>query len=357
MKRFFVLLLTLILLLSISKSEVFAVDTEDVYKESGAEELEKNSEDTGTNLWQRVIDILSLSLTGGANKALKHVGTILACILLLSLLGSVNAVKEQDMGGTAYEFVGASVLAAACFPALYSVFSYTKAAVESMHGFCLALLPVTTSLYSMGGNPSQGVTAGGGMSLFLTLTETVSAKLLLPLLSVGFAFALIGLLPGAENISPFGGFVKNTATTLIVFSFSLVAFVFYCQTAVSAAADGMGFKVIKFASGSFIPLIGNAVGDSARTVFSAVSTVKASVGALGISVVLGYLLPPFVSALVYKGCFSFCAVFARLCGLEKQAKFIGELGSLLGISLALLTSVLVVFIVISAVFLKSGVAV
>ena len=127
MKRFFVLLLTLILLLSISKSEVFAVDTEDMYKESGAEELEKNSEDTGTNLWQRVIDILSLSLTGGANKAFKHMGTILACILLLSLLGGVNAVKEQDVSGTAYEFVEASVLAAACFPALYSVFSYTKA--------------------------------------------------------------------------------------------------------------------------------------------------------------------------------------------------------------------------------------
>jgi len=272
----------------------------------------------------------------------------------LSLAENLRALREDKGSGAAMDFVSAVALSAACFPALSMSFEYAKAAVEGLCGFSVSLMPVMGALYSMGGNTAQGVAAVSGFSVFLTVTEVVCAKLLLPVLSVGFAFSLTGLLPGAASLAPLSSFVKNLSCTLIAFTFSLVCFGFYTQTAVTVAADNFAYRSIKFASGSFVPLIGNAVGDSARTVFGAVSTVKASVGVLGICVVMGYLIPPLISAIVYKGTFSFCALFARLCGQEKQAKFVGELGSLLGASLALLVACGAVFTVISAVFLKSG---
>lgn len=351
MKRFFVLLCVFILLFAISRTSVSAVDEEEIYRESGALELEGDRE---TGLWDSVWSTLTAALTGGAGKAIKHGATIAACLILIAVLKGVVSIRQESLCA-AFDFVSAAVLGAAAFPGVYGVFVYTKAAVESMHVFCLSLLPVTTSLYAMGGNTAQGVSAGAGMSLFLTVTETVNSRLLMPLLSTGFAFALTGLLPSAETIAPVGTFIKNCATTLIAFVFSLVCFVFYFQTALTAAADSFAYRTVRFASGTFIPLIGNAVGDSARTVFGAVSTVKASVGALGLGVVAGYLLPPLISALLYKGAFSFCALIASLCGMEKQSRFIKELGALLGASLALLVACMVVFIVISAVFLKSGV--
>jgi len=352
MKRFFVLLCVFILLFAISRTSVSAVDREEIYKESGAAELEGDREKGLTDsLWST----LTTALTGGAGKAIKHGAMIVACLLLVAVLKGVSAIREESLSSS-FDFVSAAVLGAASFPAVYGVFVYAKEAVESMHVFCLSLLPVTTTLYAMGGNTAQGLSAGAGMSLFLTVTETVNSRLLMPMLSTGFAFALTGLLPAAESIAPVGTFIKNCATTLITFVFSLVGFVFYFQTVITAAADGLAYRTVRFASGAFIPLIGNAVGDSARTVFGAVSTVKASVGALGLSVVMGYLLPPLVCILLYKASFSFCALFASLCGLEKQSKFIKELGALLGAALALLVACITVFIVISAVFLKSGVS-
>ena len=353
MRRFFILLCVFLLLLCINRTSVSAVDEDYICSESGASRLEGEE----TELWESVWSALCTALTGGVGKAFKFGASIIACLVLIALIGGIRTLKDNDLSTAAFDFVSAASLGAAAFPAVYSVFLYVKAAIESIHAFCAALLPVTVTLYSMGGNPTQAVSAGSGMSMFLTATETVNAKLLLPLLTVGFAFALTGLLPGAESIAPFGSFIKNCATTLIAFVFSLVGFVFYFQTAIAASADGFAYRSVKFASGTFIPLIGNAVGDSARTVFGAVSVVKASVGNLGLCVVMGYLLPPLVSVLLYKGAFSFCAMFASFCGLEKQARFIKELGSLLGASLALLIGCGVVFIVISAVFLKSGVSV
>lgn len=352
MRRFFILLCVLLLLLSINRTSVSAVDEDYIRKESGATELKGEEGPLTESLWRT----LSTSLTGGIGKAFKHGALIAACLVLIAVFGGLRSIKGEDLSTATFDFVSAASLGAAAFPAVYGVFLYAKAAIESMHAFCVTLLPVTVTLYSMGGNPTQGVAAGSGMSMFLTVTETVNAKLLLPLLTVGFAFALTGLLPGAEGIAPFGSFIKNCSTTLIAFVFSLVGFLFYFQTAIAAGADSFAYRSVKFASGAFIPLIGNVVGDSARTVFGAVSVVKSSVGGLGLCVVMGYLLPPLVCVLLYKGVFSFCAMFASLCGLEKQARFVKELGALLGASLALLVGCGVVFTVISAVFLKSGVS-
>lgn len=353
-KRLIIWTAVLALLALLGGTSVCAVSYEDIYKESGAAEIAPE-EDVG--LWESLWQTLTTALTGGAGKAVKSGASVIACLLALFVINGMRSIKTEDISGTAVELAGAAALSALCFPAVYGVFTYTSAAIKSMCTFCTALLPVSGALYSMGGNTAQGISAGAGLSLFLTVAQAVNTHLLLPLLSAGFAFALTGLLPSGGSLAGLGAFLKNACVTLVTFVFSLVGFVFYFQTAVSATSDNLTYRTVKFASGTFIPVIGNAVGDSARTVFGAVSAVKASVGVTGLCVVLGYLLPPMVSAIAYKCAFSLCGVFARLCGLPRQAQFIGELSALLGISLALLVACTVIFTVISAVFLKSGVAV
>lgn len=353
MRRFLISLCVLILLITISRVKAFAADTDEIYRESGAQGLvaEESEDDLLSSVW----DILACSFEGVAGGAFKYGGLILGCVVLLALTDNMDKLRDGGKG-FGFDFVSAAVLAASSFPALELVFSYTKSAVEGLCAFSVSLLPVMTALYSMGGNAAQAVAASSGLSLFLTVTEVICAKLLLPVLSMGFAFALTGLLPGSTSLGPVSAFLKNAVCMLIAFVFSLICFVFYFQTAVSATADNLTYRSVKFASGAFIPLIGNAVGDSARTVFGAVSTVKSTVGVYGLTVMLTYLLPPIISAVVYKLTFAFCALTARVCGLEKQAKFLSDIGALLGVSMALLIAASVVFTVISAVFLKSGVS-
>lgn len=355
MKRFFLFLALLLVLCMLGQTRAFAVSEQDIYEACGADKLsDAKQEENGfaDSIWQTLGDAATL----GIPKALKSGALIVAALIVISVFNSLKQSKGEDMGA-AFDFVSAAVLTGACFPALSYVFNYTKAAIEGFCGFTAALLPVTASLYAMGGNAAQSVAASGGLNLFLTVTELVNAKALLPLLSLGVALSLTGLLPGSEHIAPAASIVKNCLCVMLVFTFSLVSFVFYFQTAVAASADNLSYRTVRFAAGTFIPLIGGAVGDSARTVFGAVSSVKASVGVLGLGAMGTYILPPVVSAFLYKGVFAFSAFFARLCGLEKQSKFIAELGGTLGVCLALLISCSVVFSVISAVFLKSGVSV
>ncbi|MBE6677615.1 MAG: hypothetical protein E7597_02340 [Ruminococcaceae bacterium] len=352
MGRFFVCICLAFMLLGGIKAA--AVTEEEIYERSGAAELEAKE---STNLADKVWQVLEDAIQGFGKAAFKYCGVILACLVLLALVDNIRELRSDGTSGAALDFVSAVALSAASFPALEISFNYAKAAIEGLCVFSASLLPVMTSLYSMGGNTAQGIASAAGFGMFLTVTEAICAKLLLPLLSLGFAFALTGLLPGSTSLAPLASFVKTAACTLIAFVFTIVSFVFYFQSAISASGDNFTYRSIKFASGAFVPVIGSAVGESARTAFGAVSVVKGTVGGFGVAVMISYLLPPVVSCVLYKLCFSLCAVGARLMGLEKPAKFLTELSSLLGISLALLVGTALVFTVISAVFLKSGVTV
>ncbi len=353
MKRFFISLFVIMILLSVSRTSADAVTPEELMEQCGAAELLPEEQGSfGDRLW----DCVKNAVTGCADGVLGYAATIFGCVVILAATSSVSSVKENEAISSVFGFTSAAVLAAACFPALYSVFSYTKTAVDSLCTFGLALVPVTASLYALGGEPSRAVSATASTTLFLNCAQIVSAKLLMPLLSLGFAFALLGLLPASDNTAAVASFVKNAVCVLLAFVFSLVCFVFYFQSAIAASADNLAYRSAKFASGSFIPIIGGSVGESTRTVFGAVSVVKASVGGSGLLAVLGYLLPPLVSATLYRLVFSFASLTGKLCGCEKQGRFLGEIGSLVGIATSVLIACGVVFTVISAVFLKSGAA-
>lgn len=353
MKRFFISLFVLIFLLAVSRTSANAVTPEELMDACGADEIITEEDvDFGERLWTCV----KSTVTGCADGILRHAGLILACVVLLALSASIGSLRENEALSSVFEFAGAAALAAACFPALYTVFSYTKLAVDSLCAFGLSLVPVMASLYALGGNPAQAVAASSGTLTFLNAAQLVSSELIMPLLSLGFAFALIGMLPGGTQTASVASFIKNSVCLLITFVFSLACAAFYFQSAIAASADNMAYRSVKLAAGSFIPVIGGAVGESTRTAFGAVSVVKSTVGAGGVLAMFGYLLPPLISASLYRFVFSAASVVGKLCGCEKQGKFLGEVGSLVGISTAVLVACGVVFTVISAVFLKSGVA-
>ncbi len=345
-----------VFIILMSDLPVLALSTGQIYKESGADEVIKE-EGEEASLWDKVSRTVSTALQSFGKGALSHSGIIFGCLLLLSLAQNLQGLGRGGEGSVAFDFVAAVALGGAAYPALQTVFAYTRSAVEGLLAFSASLLPVMSSLYLMGGSAAEAVSATSGITLFLTAAEAVMAKLVMPTLSIGFALSLTGLLPNGSTFAPVARFLKNAVCTVITLLFSLTGFVFYFQTAVSAATDSMGARTVKFLSGAFIPVIGGAVGESARTVFGAVSAVKATVGVSAVLAMLGYLLPPLLSAVLYRLAFSLCTLVARLLGLEKQAAFLGDVSALLGISLAVLVGAGVVFAVISAVFIKSGVGV
>jgi len=177
----------------------------------------------------------------------------------------------------------------------------------------------------------------------------------LTLLGIAFALAIISALPSSVNLRSVSSLIKNTVSVLLAFLFSMFGFIMVFQTAVAAAADNAAIRSLKFASGVFIPVIGNMLGENIKSVITAVGTVKATVGAIGAVTVFSIILPPIIYTVLYKLSILLCAILAKALGLDKESDFLYEINSLFNILVAIMCGIGMLFIISVAVFAKTGV--
>ena len=168
---------------------------------------------------------------------------------------------------------------------------------------------------------------------------------------------MVGAIPGSVNLSSVNALVKNTATTVMAFVFTLLGFTLYLQTTVASASDNFVTRSVKFASGVFVPVIGNMLGDASRTVIASVSVIKGSVGTIGMVMILSAVLPPLLIVMLYKLMLLVCSICAKALSCERESALLYDIGSVLGVLMALIAGAGVICIIAMAVFIKTGVTV
>ncbi len=360
MKRFLSFAIALFLFLPLFETSAFAFSEsqQSLADQAGVgdiqgeyiEEAEVNGE-KNINIFQKALQILGDFFTENGTGVFKSFGAILSCLVLCCLLGAMKFGESQALD-SACGYASALALAGVSYSVLYNLFVFVIAAMESLSAVMGSLLPVMGSLYVFGGNAATGAASASGFSLFLSLLSVVCTKVLLPLLRLGFVFALAGALPEGANLSSVNNLVRNTATTLMAFLFTLLGFALYLQTSIAAASDSFAARSVKFAGGVFVPVIGGILGDAARSVAASVAVIKGSVGGAGVVLVLSAVLPPVLAVLLYKLVFLCCSAAAKALGCENEARLLQDLSGLLGVLLALVIGAGVVCIIGLAVFIN-----
>lgn len=308
-------------------------------------------------LWDKLKDIFSSSVGDIFADTAGTFAALMGVLLLCSLLHTVKHLSDSGGLSDACSFVTAIAVSGVAYTLLYDLVTYIGQALTAFTEYLAALLPVSASLLIAGGNNSAAVTSSAGFSLFLTAVSLICSSVLFPFLQISFSVSFATALPGTVDFAPVGNMIRNTAGILLAFLFSLLGFMLSMQTAISAASDSFLFRTVRFASGVLIPVVGNVLGDAARTVAGSVSVIKGTVGAVGTTVTLAILLPPFLRLFCYRLMLSLCAALARLLGCEKEGQLLTDLGGTLSVLLGLVAGAEVIALLYLATFVKTGVSV
>lgn len=299
-------------------------------------------------LAQELLDYFTLSIKG----SLSFFGSISALILISALFRST----KDSFGSSELEpafhfllFLGTALI-------LYSTFSKTSesvfAALGEVRNFFLASLPITTFLLALSGSVTQSSLLAANISQTLALSTTLVSNLLAPILKMLFAFLVVEGI-SETGLKSFFNFFKKAVKTLCILFFTLVAGTLSLQNALATSADSLAQRTVRFASGSFIPVIGNVVGQSMSTLSAAFSVVKAECGVLAIVLLLILILRPILAILVQKLFLFLAGAVAELTGETKCQRFLDSYRSLLDLLLALMISEGCYLIFYITLFLKS----
>ncbi len=335
--------------------------TESIAEEAGVDGLENDfvtsdelSGDKNINVFEKTMMIISDAFSKNGISVMKSFGAVVGIILLTCVMNSMKFGGSEALDNVC-AYVSVLVLSGVSYRILYNLFVYITASMESLSLAVSSLLPVTASLYVFGGSPAVSAASSSGLLMLLTVISTLCSKVLLPLLRISFALCLTGAIPGSINMSSVTNLVKNTSTTVMAFLFSLLGFALYLQTAVASASDTFVTRSVKFATGVFVPVIGNMLGDASRTVMASVSVLKGTVGVVGVVIILSAVLPPLIVVVLNKLMLLLCGITAKMLGCDRESALLYDLCGVLNVLLALVAGAGSVSIIALAVFIKTGV--
>lgn len=160
-------------------------------------------------------------------------------------------------------------------------------AIEKMVGFMYATVPIMITLLVSGGS----VVSGGIFQPILIMAVEISAAIIknvfIPIIFVSSMLSIINNISDKIRLSKLAKIIKDVCIASIGIILTVFVGIVAVQGSVGAVTDGIASKTIKFAIGTFIPVVGGYLSEAADTVIGCSLIIK---NAAGILVLIGIII-------------------------------------------------------------------
>lgn len=269
------------------------------------------------------------SLRGSLHEILRQGVRSAALLILVSLICGAAEGLADSAGETAARYVPfCGVLASSALATgdLRTLIGLGTETVEELGVLSKLLMPALAASMAAGGYvTTAGVWQVTTLAVCSALNETV-LRLLLPLIYCYLAASAAGAVLDEGRLDLLADGVKALVsaglklTTVVFTSYLAIAGV------LTGSADRTAVKAAKVMIAGAVPIVGGVLSDATESVLSAAGTLRGTVGAIGVFMILSLCLTPLlrlgVQYLLYKA----AAFAAGLAGTKALSGFLDRLG-------------------------------
>ena len=237
---------------------------------------------------------------------------LLASIAVIAILcGLVSHMKAGFMSESTGQIVFFVCFAVVVVLALVCAVNLVNVAGDAINGMkkqMNAAFPILLTLMAgIGGavsvkayQPAVALLSGG-------VVEIVSA-VVLPLFIFTLVFSVVGNLSKSVRLGKLTYFFKSASTTVLAVTFTVFTAFLAVQGLTAGSFDGVSIRAAKFATKSYIPILGGYLADGLDLILAGSVLIKNSVGVAGLLLLLSTVLMPLLQILGV--CFGFKIVAA-----------------------------------------------
>ena len=277
-------------------------------------------------------------------------------VLVSAVLSAVGAQSENPTLCAVMRFCSLGALFCSVGYTFYSHFERLEIFFERIALLVNGMIPVTASLWALGGNVSTASAGSATLYCFLTVIEKLWAASAIPifvlLIMLGFCDVLCSELRTGRVV----GTVKRVYGFFLGLSMTVLLSSLAAQTALTAVADGVSARAGRLVSSTVIPIVGGNLGEALRTVASSVTYLKSIFGVGGIVMIALLTLPMAISVLLTRFVFGVCSALADIIGCTEEARLLNAFSEAYGCMLAVVCGVGMMFVLSLCIFMKTAVA-
>ena len=285
--------------------------------------------------------------------AVRLLSTLLGLLLISSLLGHLSAA----VGGRAGELTGFIIrlaVAAALVSLTVGVAQTVTAFLSQLNRLCAGMLPVMGTLYVLGGNLTQATVGEGLMLVFLNVAEYLCADVTPAVCGICLSLSLLSALGLRYRMEAIGSWVRKAYTGFLGAITFLLSALLGWQGVLSARADSLRMKGIKYAVGNLLPVAGSAVSGSLGSVAAGVDLLRSICGVCGVLLLGLLLLPVLVELLLFRAVIRLASVAASSLDCAADARLLDDVAELYGYMAGAVSLCSVFFILTLCVLIACG---
>ena len=300
---------------------------------------------------ENVINILIDLFFEQIKYALPTLATLLGIVIISSVIHTFSSSFSGSLGGSinlCTKLCTYSLIAGTAISSLSMLNSY----FSSLFSAVAAFLPLSATLYAMGGNLTLAATSGASVSVMLAVCQFICTYTVIPVFCICLVISFISVFDGAFSFasSSISGTIKKWYNILLGLVMTLLTAALSAQTIVASKADGVAMRGVKFAAGTLIPISGGAVSSTLGTLASSVGLIRGSIGVIGIVALILMLLPILVSLALKRLIYGIAEMCAGLLSSSGEQKLLNEIGGLYGYLEGVAVLCSAVFIIAFAIF-------
>lgn len=125
----------------------------------------------------------------------------------------------------------------------------------------------------------------------------IVANVILPLFVFALVFSVVGNLSKSVKLSKLTDFFKSTSVTILAITFTVFTAFMSVQGLTAGAFDSVSIRAAKFATKSYIPILGGYLADGFDLILAGGLLVKNSVGVAGLLLLVSTILSPIIQIL------------------------------------------------------------
>lgn len=253
-------------------------------------------------------------LKGAAQTPIEACIIIFVFIIISSFFQNLKSTMFDDEMSSLFSTVSALIIAIILAVKMKTTISLACTAISVCADFVYAFIPVFCIIVATSGNTLAAFSTN---TMLLSLAQTlnyVSKNVFIPLSNCFLAIGICSGIRSELNLKSLLAFMKKYLTMGISVAAAGFVSVLSIKTAVSARADAIGLRSIRFAINSVVPVIGSAISEGLLSIQSYSSLIRSSVGVVGIVAVALVFLPAIVEVVFWRFFLSLSGIISDVFG-------------------------------------------
>lgn len=298
---------------------------------------------------------INLVLFDELQSSLKVASIIFVLALLSSILKSLDNSFSSGSISQITTYIVFIVMVTLMLIGFKDVLNICNTTINSMINLMQIVMPILITFLVVMGFPMTSTVMTPIFMGGVTFINIIFKNFLFISITIGFSILVINNISKSIKLKKLSSFIKQINLITIGAVFTIYLALVSMQGMYVKSLDGFAVKSTKFAIGNFIPVVGGFVSDSFDIILSSSQLIKNLFGGVGLIILVGICLIPIIKIvsiiLVYKT----SAMVVEPVGEESISNFLNEVSNLMGIMLACIIAITIMFFVTIAIVISISV--